>query len=254
MIAVSSPAFSILDFEIALGFISQHFDAWEIIGEGHHFLPEIEKEFEDISPSYDIQFSAHAPLSDINIGSLNPRTREASIREVINGLKAAHRMGFDTYTFHPGFWSPLGLLAEEEVKEAVKESVGRIDRVARERDIQVAMENMPDSHFTMCENLSELLSYLEDTEIGVCFDIGHAHVSNTLEEFLESPSEFMNIHLHDNLGEQDDHLPIGDGAIDFEGLLSRLNGYGGKLVIESRTFNDAVLSKDRLDQLLGKTS
>ncbi len=250
MIAVSSPAFSILDFEIALGFVSQHFDAWEIIGEGHHFLPEIESKFEEIVPSYDIVFSAHAPLSDINIGSVNPRTRETSIREVINGLKAAHRMGFDTYTFHPGFWSPLGLLAQEEVNRILKESIQRIDRAARDRDIKVAMENMPDSHFTMCENSEELLSYLEGTEIGICFDAGHAQVSGTVNEFMEHSSKFVNIHLHDNLGERDDHLPIGDGVIDFDSLLSRLQGYDGTLVIESRTLDDAILSKGRLNDLL----
>ena len=56
----------------------------------------------------------------------------------------------------------------------------------------------------------------------------------------------MNIHIHDNNGQQDQHLTVGDGNIDFKHVLSKLSGYGGRYVIESKSFESAVDSQDRL--------
>jgi len=254
VIAVSSPTFSVVDFEIALGLISQHFQAWEVVGEGRHFLPEVEKRFDEVAPSYDMSFSAHAPLSDINIASLNPRVRDVAVDEVIEGLRAAGRMGFDTYTFHPGFWSPIGLLAREKVQQAVEESIRRIDGAAREHGVGVALENMPPSPFTMCSSAEELVRLLEGTDLGICFDLGHAHLSGTTEAFLDLAGRFVNVHLHDNAGEGDDHLPIGSGEIDFGRVLGRLRSYRGNLVIEAKSLEGALASKKRLGTLLREVS
>ena len=43
-----------------------------MVGEGATRCREIEKDFFELAPSYDLEYSAHAPMSDINIGSLNP--------------------------------------------------------------------------------------------------------------------------------------------------------------------------------------
>jgi sugar phosphate isomerase/epimerase len=254
MISVSSPVFSLLDFEMALGFINQHFDAWEVMGEGQHFLPEVEKRFQDVTSSYDMRFSAHAPMSDVNIGSLNPRIREAGVAELIRGLQAANRMGMDTYTFHPGFWSPIGLLAKEKVYEAMQKSLAEIDRAADDFGVRAALENMPDFPFSMCKRPDELFYLIEGTDIGACFDIGHANVSGMLDRFLDRSREFVNLHIHDNTGTRDEHLPIGDGSIDFQAVLRGLNGYDGKMVIESRSLNDAIRGKRTLMDLMDSVS
>jgi sugar phosphate isomerase/epimerase len=44
-----------------------------------------------------------------------------------------------------------------------------------------------------------------------------------LEEWVDVlGSRLMEIHLHDNHGEADDHLPLGQGNIDFPSLFSLL--------------------------------
>ena len=74
MIAMSSPALSLRPFQEALEFVARRFEAWEIVGEGQHFLPDLEKEFLELTPSFNLRYSAHTPLSDVNIGSLNPQS------------------------------------------------------------------------------------------------------------------------------------------------------------------------------------
>ena len=60
----------------------------------------------------------------------------------------------------------------------------------------------------------------------------------------------VNLHVHDNRGETDEHLPVGRGTIDFPWLLRSLSGYTGRYVIESRGLDDALTSRDRLRALL----
>jgi sugar phosphate isomerase/epimerase len=250
MISVSSPVFSLLDFEMALGFIDQEFDAWEIVGEGRHFLPFVEENFLDAVSSHDLKFSAHAPLSDINIGSLNPRIREAAVREVTNTIRSAHRLNIGVVTVHPGFYSPLGLLDKPSVLERTFDSLRSIERASKEFGVRVALENMPAmGPMTMGRTPEELFTLLDSFDIDICFDIGHAHTMNAIEDFLEHKACFANVHVHDNMGQSDQHLPVGEGNIDFQKVLKGLSGYQGKYVIEARSLNDAVVSRDRLKHI-----
>jgi len=250
MISVSSPVFSLLDFEMALGFVSQEFDAWEIVGEGRHFLPFVEQNFLDAVSSHDLKFSAHAPLSDINIGSLNPRIRETAVREITNAVSAARRLNISVLTVHPGFYSPLGLLDKPSVLQRTSESLASIERASQEFGVRVALENMPAmGPMTMGRTPQELFGLLNGYDLGVCFDIGHAHTMNAIEDFLVHKERFANVLVHDNMGERDQHLPVGDGNIDFKQVLKQLSGYDGRYVIEARSLNEAVVSRDRLQHI-----
>ena len=61
-----------------------------------------------------------------------------------------------------------------------------------------------------------------------------------------------NIHIHDNLGEKDDHLTIGDGKVDFGHVLGLLSDYRGRYIIEARSLESAIESQARLRRLLGQ--
>ena len=58
------------------------------------------------------------------------------------------------------------------------------------------------------------------------------------------------MHIHDNEGEKDQHLTIGDGNIDMGACIKNLSKYGGKYIIESKSLESAVESQDRLNRLL----
>jgi sugar phosphate isomerase/epimerase len=251
MIAVSAPVLSMLDFDEAFGFVSKEFKAWEIVGEGRHFLPNLVYQFLDASSSYDLSFSVHAPLSDINIGSLNERVRESSLREVVSSIKAARRMEIGLVTIHPGFNSPAGMLDRPKVLQTTLESLSYIESVSRDLGVKVALENMPNmGPLTMGRTPEELLQLLGSFDLGICFDVGHANTMGKIEEFLALKNRFTNVHLHDNTGERDQHLMVGEGNIDFKKLLAALSDYQGRFVIEARSLKEAVTSRDRLNSTL----
>ncbi|MBN1353941.1 MAG: sugar phosphate isomerase/epimerase [Candidatus Omnitrophica bacterium] len=60
--------------------------------------------------------------------------------------------------------------------------------------------------------------------LGMCIDPGHFNVFSELsaEEWIESypPGSIREVHLADNKGDRDSHLPLGDGNIDFAALFN----------------------------------
>ena len=253
MIAISVPALSLVDFETALASVSQQFNAWEIVAEGKHYLPDIEKDFIDATSSFDIDFSVHAPLSDINIGSLNPRARELSVLEICETLQAAGGMNIDLCTIHPGFFGPMGMLDKPAVSRMTRESLAVIEENAQDSGVRVALENMPNMGMVMMgRSPAELLPLLEGLDLGICLDIGHANTAGTIDDFLRIKDRYINVHIHDNLGDRDAHLTIGEGNIDFKKVLAGLSGYDGRYVIEARNLADGAVSRDRLEGLLSQ--
>jgi len=252
MIAASSPAFSALPFPEVLETIASNFEAWEVVAEGRHDLRGIEREFLELTPSYDLEFSAHAPMSDINIGSLNPRMREASLNELMAGLEACSRLGMDVYTVHPPFLIPIGMVCREKVLEVAKGSLRRLDRLSGDLGVKVGLENMPRGPFSMGTTPEALTEMIEGTDLGICLDVGHAHTMGLLQRFMALKPRMVNLHVHDNMGEIDEHLPIGDGTADLGLVVRELADYGGRFVIESRNIADAVVSKERLSAMLSR--
>jgi len=81
----------------------------------------------------------------------------------------------------------------------------------------------------MLENVYEQSPYeflqvyekLKDQHVGFCLDTGHLAVFSlvNLSTWLEALGENIDqLHLHDNLGNQDEHLALGRGKIDFKML------------------------------------
>jgi sugar phosphate isomerase/epimerase len=220
------------------------------VGEGRHFLPSAEPTLKALTPSYGLRYTVHAPMSDINIGSLSPRMREAAVREITDTIVSMGRLGLSTLTVHPGFWSPVGRHDPDAVVMAVKDSLAQIDRAAEDHGVHVALENMPDFIMSMGKDPGDLLHLVDGTGLGICFDIGHANTNGNIDLFLEIKDRFINMHVHDNDGSHDQHLPLGEGNIDFRSVLGALNGYPGNLVIEARCYEEAVLSLPRLRGIL----
>ncbi|OPY33375.1 MAG: endonuclease IV [Methanomassiliicoccales archaeon PtaU1.Bin124] len=252
MIALSSPALSLMPLAEAIELVARDFKAWEIVGEGKHFLPDIEKELAGSLPSYELEMSVHSPLSDINIGSLNPRLRQAALSDVLRTVECAGRLGLNPITVHPGFLTPLAYLDREGAKSATKDSLRLIEKAGKEHGVTVALENMPDMPISMITTPKALKELLDGTELSICFDIGHAHTTHNVDAYLEMHDRFANIHIHDNDGRWDQHLPIGMGSIDFPPILRRLASYKGRYVIEARELKEAPGSQQRLKRLFSE--
>lgn len=251
MIGVSSTSFSAYKFEDVLEEVSKEFELWEIFSEAEHYVQNISGTLAVIAPSYNLKYSIHAPICDMNIASLNERMREASVLDLLSLVESSLSLNINTITVHPGVYSLAVPDLEEKSVAAAKKSLRTLDRIMAEYGIKVAVENMPDLNFMLGRTPQELADLVDGTELGVCFDIGHANTVGDIDGFIDLlGSKFVNVHIHDNQGKTDEHLVLGEGNVDFQSTLKKLSSYKGNYVIESRDFPSAVESRDILRQML----
>lgn len=252
MIGVGFPYLSIIPFRELLPVVAEKFEMWELLPEGEHHFSKIENEFAELTPNYDLKFQVHLPMSDINIGSMNPTVREAAVKEIIYAMNAGHRLGIRHFTVHPGFLSPVVFKKPEKVKEMTLLSLKEIDREANDLGITVAVENMPDFSIAVFKTADEMLELVEGIGLSICWDVGHSNASGIpgcIDGFLEIRDRITNIHLHDNDGSGDQHLTLGEGKIDFPRIIKELDS-DRVYVIEAVSIESAVESTAYLKGLL----
>lgn len=246
MILASNPKFSLMPFKKALEIVKGDFEGWEFLAEKYHSW-DFRDQIEDHLSTVDMKIQIHSPINDINIASINPTLRRASVEEINKTLKLANEIDVEMVTVHPGIYSPLSIYWDKTSKTAI-ESLNKIKRKGEDYGVTIAMENLPDMWLALCSKPEETRDFLDETGLKFCLDVGHAYTSDSLNEFLKL--EPVNLHLHDNVGEEDIHLALGEGQIDFKQILKSLKGYKGNYVIEGRAEDELRKSKKYLEGLL----
>jgi sugar phosphate isomerase/epimerase len=100
----------------------------------------------------------------------------------------------------------------ERASDAAFASLEQITIFARQRGVDVLIENTPNA-FSSAERL---LMFFESThlDLNVCFDLGHAHMHEGVETaYRMLKSRIRSTHVHDNNGKEDQHLyPFAEGG------------------------------------------
>lgn len=166
-----------------------------------------------------LSFSVHAPTADINIASTREGVRRASIAILSQVCRRAAEIDASPVVVHPGLFPWPG--QREESSAALLRSLDELADIQDETGVAVAIENM--GGWEMCHFRDpSLLPELRERGLSFCLDVGHAHLNGVLADFLACGSPCA-VHLHDNGGISDDHLPPGAGSIDFAALLPHLS-------------------------------
>ena len=250
-IGVSSPAFALKPFLNTLDLVSQSFSHWEIIADLDQLLPTIINEFKQSIPSYDIEISIHAPFNDLNIAALNPKLRSIAIDYIKKTIIAANELDIGPISFHPGHYCPSGIYYRDKVQEVNLSSIRELAEFSEEYNATLALENMPIKHWTLGNTADEILEMINDTQLGICFDVGHAFIIGEIEHFLNNIERINNVHIHDNNGRRDEHLIIGHGAIPIPHIIKRLKErYNGDLIIECNNIEEGIESLENLQNIL----
>lgn len=252
MIGIGSPAFCESPFFETAESISEHFDLWEILSEGEDQLDRVREEVRRARTSLGLRFQVHAPLSDVNIGSVHEPMRLAAVDQIRETIAACRDLDISLVTVHPGFVQGIAFLNRARALEKTKESLVEIDALSHEHSVEVAVENLPANINATCTSASELLEVVEGTGLGLCFDMGHANTAGQLDQILALVHRFKNVHLHNNEGQWDQHNTIDDGTADTEAVLAILKrSYRGNMVIEATDLSSGANSKRILEQMLG---
>lgn len=183
-------------------------------------------------------YSLHAPFADdVDISAEDDNIRDYGRREMLQAVHAAAELNADYVVLHPG--PERGGFTEEQHlrrRTHVAEVLDEIIRECRSCDVHLLLENMLPHLFSgHVRDLLWLLGAVREWPLGFCLDTGHAHLGGELETAVTRLSGHLRmLHAADNHGKGDDHLPPGQGEIDWERLLRQLAdvGFDGVLVLE----------------------
>ncbi|TNF46498.1 sugar phosphate isomerase/epimerase [bacterium] len=232
--------------------------------ENHGLLPEIYLPGEildsvrehDLAPlikwrESDREVSLHAPFMDLSPGGLDPRVLEVTrlrfsqVRDIVEIIRPRH------VVFHPGYdkWR-YGYQKDLWLNNSMgiwSEVVNWGDKLGSKILLENVFDVVPDHLVKLREKIGKSL--------GFCFDTGHFLLFSdiSLDGWLSAMGESLaELHLHDNFGDRDSHLPIGDGIFDFPGLLSYLDneGIAPLIVLEHHSRKETLLSLKKMRRYL----
>lgn len=170
-----------------------------------------------------LEVTIHGPFMDLSPGGVDRKVKGVTQERFRRTMELATLFQPRTIVFHPGYekWKFDG-----DVFLWLKSSLetwSPLVEEAERKGLTLAIENVFE------EDPSPILRLLESIDsphFRFCFDTGHYHLfSKThFSEWIKSLKTYlMEIHLHDNHQERDEHLPLGEGSIDVEGFFQLLS-------------------------------
>lgn len=177
-----------------------------------------------------LKTTIHAPFLDLNPGAVDPGIRSVSHHRIQQVMEAAKLLHPEVIVVHPGYddlhYGDNRLVWLKNSIDFWQDFVAQ----ARQIDTILAVENIFEKEPS---SIKALLEAIDDPCFRHCFDVGHWNMFTTVtveEWFDELGGYIVESHIHDNHGKSDEHLPVGEGAINFKQFFSLLNRYAPNAV------------------------
>lgn len=155
----------------------------------------------------------------VNIAATEKRDRIAAMDEIKRALEVAEQAPFQFLVQHVGVGNEE---SNEHKIEAAMMSLEHLHAFAKPLGVQLLVENITNDLSTP-QSLIELLHAGRFVDIGVCFDLGHAHIMSSVKEAFEVLKDrIRSTHVHDNNKDHDSHLWPGNGSVDWKEAIALL--------------------------------
>ena len=211
----------------------------EIVDEGLHALDKRRvKILDELASSYGLEYSVHAPFADINVASPSKPILKAILKRMKKSIINASSLDCKTWVFHPGLKTGVSMFYPREDWKQNLKTIRLLHRFAKDRGVEATLENVPEPFPFLMKTVEDFQRFYAEIneDIGLAFDIGHANINEQIEDFFEQfPTKIVHIHAHDNHGENDEHLGVGFGTVDWNKVanLLRIISYDGIIIVES---------------------
>jgi len=203
-----------------------------------------------------LTITVHAPFMDLSPGGADAKIKSATLERLHQTITAAARFAPKMIIFHPGynkwffdgdipFWLASSLTTWRPI-------VVRAEKL----NLHLALENVFEEEPS---GLKRLIEGIDSPHLGFCYDVGHFNLFSTvpMEEWFVSLGGYMReVHLHDNRKTADDHLPVGDGEINFALFMRLINDYRVSPIytIEPHQVENLERSLERCQRMLAGRS
>ena len=212
---------------------------------GHHgIVSSIQADITRALNDNGLGLVCHMPTF-VSTADLTEAIRRASAEEMHRSLDVAFALGAEKVVLHPSMVVGLGAFALDKVRGYAFEFLADIVLIAQQMNMTICFENL----FPKCligvepDELEEIFKLFPTLKLTL--DTGHANIDDQGKGRLMLLAEKFgkrigHLHFSDNHGKRDDHLAIGEGIINFPGLVKTLKrvGYDDTITLE-------VFDKDR---------
>ena len=200
--------------------------------------------------SLSLDVIGHTPYY-LPIGSPLKKLRDSGIDIFNEYLYFFKQTGCKKVTIHANW--PGAMFNDEDGVKFQIESLNKIVEYADSIKMTVMYEPV-NSHYDTAANVKKILSEVKNLAFHA--DIGHFNLNGNkpIEYLSEFKNQIEHIHLHDNNGWSDLHLPIGTGSIGWEKVIDFLKTfYDGTITLEifSNDKDYIQLSLKKLRKKLG---
>ena len=174
--------------------------------------------------------SMHAPMqassewgrsdaAPINIAGRDRKERIDAMDEIKRAIEVAEVLPFRFLVLHIGV---TGEAFDDHKFEGAMTSVEHLRAFAKPLGVRLLLENIP-NELAAPDKLVQMIHTLHYDDIGVCFDLGHAHLEPGVKEAFDTLKPLIrSAHVHDNHGNKDEHLWPGQGTIDWAAAMELL--------------------------------
>ena len=160
----------------------------------------------------------------MNIVDPDKRNRIDAMDEIKRAIEVAEYVPFRYLIQH------IGKTNEYDDPRKFENALSGIEHLrafARPLGVSLLLENTPNDLATP-EKLKELIRLLRYEDLGVCFDVGHAHMMSSVHQaFSVLEGRIRSTHIHDNKRDKDSHLWPGEGTMDWEQTM-QIVAYGSR--------------------------
>ena len=197
-----------------------------------------------------IEFSqAHAPMFDYAAPD-----SAAMFDLTLRSFEIAKVLGAPYLVIHPQFLpgAIYGRRHNEQLEYNLSFYRSFLD-ISAKTGVKIALENMyghdPQTdancptYFSLMDEILEFLDCTEGREqFVVCLDTGHAHIigkESVSDCIRKLDTDLKLLHIHDNFGDKDSHMPPCHGNIDWKDTVHALReiGYTGALSLEAQNLS-----------------
>ncbi|AOY75620.1 sugar phosphate isomerase/epimerase family protein [Clostridium formicaceticum] len=211
---------------------------------------EIVEEYRAILKNYKGLLTIHGPYIDLHPTSFDPLVRDLCAQRYRQALQAAAALNAKFMVVHSDYESAAYYEGYEDY--FLKQSILFWKNIISEFEalrVTVVIENI---HNKTADLIKSVINTVNSPYLAACLDTGHAHAlgKSLLTPWVASYGQHLQyIHLHDNHGEKDQHLSLGEGSIDFEEFFIKLKESHYDSVIVCEIFEGIEIQQKNLKQL-----
>jgi len=171
------------------------------------------------SPMYSDYEMGRTGAPPVNVAATDRAQRIEAMDEIKRVLEIAEQIPFRFLVQHIGKSDES---FDDRKLEAAMTSIEHLRAFAKPLGVRILLENIPNEMATP-DRLVEFIQTSHFDDVGVCFDLGHAHIMSEVPQAFETLKNYIySTHVHDNGKDRDSHLWPGKGSINWKEALELL--------------------------------